>query len=314
MVNKQNKRTAKGPQHKKLNQITRKTDFVFSLIFVMISLLCLIPLVFVVIISFTDQGSILLNGYSFFPSKWSLEAYRTLFTASKSLYRTLGNSVFITVVGTVLGLYLNAIMGYTVSRRNFKFRKLYNYIVFIPMVFYGGLVPTYMIVTQVLHLRDSLWAVILPLCISSFYVIVLRTFFTTTVPESLIESARLDGASQATIFFKIVLPISLPALATIALFLAFAYWNDWYQAMLYTSGVPDKWPLQYALISIERDMSFITNNPTLSTVSKAQMLKNLPAEGVRMAMVVLSVIPIACTYPFFQRYFTSGLTIGSVKG
>lgn len=303
------------PEHTtKFNQIKRSTNLLFSLVFLVICFVCVVPLVFIVIISLTDQSSILMNGYSFFPSKWSFAAYHTLFTASQSLYTTLGNSVFITVVGTLLGLYMNSIMGYVLSRKTFRFHRLFNYIVFIPMVFYGGLVPTYMVVTQVLHLRDSLWAVILPLCVSSFYVIVLRTFFVSTVPESLVESARLDGATQGTIFFRIVLPISLPALATIALFLAFAYWNDWYQAMLYISGNSSKWPLQYALISIERDLTFITSNPMLSTVSKAQMLKNLPSDGVRMAMVVVSVIPIALSYPFFQRYFTSGLTVGAVKG
>lgn len=308
------KKQEKGTESSRFNRISQPTNILFSIIFILISLICVLPFLFVVIISFTAQSSITVNGYSFFPDAWSLEAYKTLFTASESLYTALGNSVFITVVGTVLGLYLNSIMGYVLSRKNFKFHKLYNYIVFIPMVFYGGLVPTFMVVTQVLHLRDSIWAIILPLAVSSFYVIILRTFFTTTVPESLIESAKLDGATQGTIFFRVVLPISLPALATIALFLAFAYWNDWYQAMLYVSGVQDKWPLQYALISIERDLSFLTNNPTLSSVSKAQMLKNLPSEGVRMAMVVVSVVPIAMTYPFFQKYFASGLTVGAVKG
>lgn len=298
----------------KYNRVSPGANFIFMIIFLIAALCCVIPMIFTIIVSFTDQSSIYTNGYSFFPSAWSVKAYTAMFQNSKAVFNSYGVSILITVVGTVIGLVLNATMGYVLSRKNFKFRKLYTYIVFIPMVFSGGMVSSYVIVSQFLKLSGTLWALILPLAVSSFNVIILRTFFTTTVPDSLIESGKIDGASQLRIFVQIVLPISLPALATVGLFLTFGYWNDWFQAMLYATSNPDIWPMQYTLIAIERNLQFLANNPTMAGMAAADVLKNLPPDGVRMAMVVLVVVPIACTYPFFQRYFISGLTIGAVKG
>lgn len=314
MAKKEEKLQEKNSALAKFNRIHPVTNVIFSLVFIFAALCCVIPLIFVIIISFTSDSSIRLNGYSFFPSEWSIKAYTAVFQNARAVLLAAWNSIFITIVGTVIGLVLNATMGYVLSRNSFKFKKLYTIFIFIPMVFNGGMVSSYMIVTQVLHLQDTVWAVILPLCVSSFYVIILRTFFTTTVPDSLIESGKIDGASQLRIFFQIVLPISLPALATIGLFLAFAYWNDWFNAMLYNATTQDAWPLQYMLISIEKNLEFLANNPAFSGMNAQEMLKNLPQDGVRMALVVITVIPIACTYPFFQRYFVSGLTIGAVKG
>ena len=168
-----------------------------------------------------------------------------------------------------------------------------------------------MINTQILGLKNTYWALILPLCCSSFYVIIMRTFFQTTVPDEIIESGKIDGASQLRIFVQLVLPISLPALATIALFLTFAYWNDWYQASLYIeSNQHDLFPLQYVLVNIEKNIQYLANNDmAMSANSNA-----LPSETMRMAIVVISVVPIMFSYPFFQKYFISGLTIGAVKG
>ncbi len=244
---------------------------------------------------------------------WSLTAYSTLWDSRESIVRAFGISVLITVVGTVLGLFLNASMGYVLSRNSFKFKGLYTIIVFIPMIFNGGMVSSFLIMTQLLHLRDNLLALILPLAVSSFNIIIMRTFFTTTVPDSLVESGKIDGASQLRIFFQIVLPISLPAMATIGLFLSFAYWNDWWQALMYLNN-QDLYPLQYVLISIERNIDFVTKNAAYMGMSAVEISAKLPQDGVKMALVVIAVLPIACSYPFFQRYFVSGLTIGAVKG
>lgn len=298
----------------KFNRVKPVTNIIYSLVFIILALMCLIPLIFVIIISFTDTQSIAIQGYSFFPSGWSVQAYESMFANSYSLLRALGNTLFVVVVGTVLGLVLNATMGYVLSRSNFKLKKLYTWIVFIPMVFNGGMVSSFMVNTNVLHLKDTIWALILPLAVSSFYIIILRTFFTTTVPDSLIESGKIDGASQLRIFFQIVVPISLPALATVGLFLAFTYWNDWFQALLYVTNETALWPLQYMLMSIEKNLQFLAQNPAMAGMAAAELLAKLPQDGVRMALVVLTVVPIACTYPFFQRYFISGLTIGAVKG
>ena len=222
-------------------------------------------------------------------------------------------SIVVTVGGTVLGLFLNASMGYVLSRSSFKLKKLYTWIVFIPMVFSGGMVSMYLIITQFLYIQDTLLVLILPLAVASFYVIILRTFFQTTVPDSLIESGKIDGASQLRIFFQIVLPISLPALATIGLFLSFAYWNDWWQAYMFINE-KSLWPLQYFLIQIDRSIQAMINNAQYIGVSAVELANRIPTDGMKMALVVVIVIPIACSYPFFQKYFISGLTIGAVKG
>ncbi|MEG2429149.1 MAG: carbohydrate ABC transporter permease, partial [Oscillospiraceae bacterium] len=284
-----------------------------SVVFIIASLCAIVPLIFVVIISFTSKESIASIGYSFMPESWSIEGYKTLWDTRASIGTSFMISIFITLFGTVVGLFLNATMGYVLSRRSFKLRKLYTWIVFIPMIFNGGMVANFVVMRNILHLDNNLLSLILPLAVTSFYVIILRTFFTTTVPDSLIESAKIDGASQLRIFFQIVLPISLPALATIGLFLSFAYWNDWFQAMLYIDN-EDLFPLQYVLVKIDRQIDFMIRNSTAMGMSAMEMLDKMPQDAVKMAMVVVAVVPIACSYPFFQRYFVSGLTIGAVKG
>ena len=186
-------------------------------------------------------------------------------------------------------------------------------LVFIPMVFNGGLVSTYFIVSQFLHLKNTLWALILPLSVSSFNVVICRTFLKTTIPEELIESAKMDGATQFKIFFQIVLPISLPVIATIGLFLCFAYWNDWYQSMLYIDN-QRLYSLQALLNAIMTNINMLAQNAATLGASMADMVANMPKEAARMAIVVIIVLPIACAYPFFQKYFISGLTVGAVKG
>ena len=297
----------------KFNRVSMPVNILFSVIFIIAALCCVIPLIFVIIISFTDKTSIAAIGYSFVPQKWSFAAYEMLWDSKESILRAFGISIFITVVGTVLGLFLNASIGYVLSRKSFKFRKLYTWIVFIPMIFNGGMVSTYLVYTQLLGLRDNILVLILPLAVSSFNVIILRTFFTTTVPDSLIESGKIDGASQLRIFFQIVLPISLPALATIGLFLCFGYWNDWWNAVMYITDAK-LYPLQYVLINIEKSMDFFTQNAAFIGYEAYELQQRLPQDGMRMALVVVIVLPIACAYPFFQKYFVSGLTIGAVKG
>ncbi len=186
-------------------------------------------------------------------------------------------------------------------------------VVFIPMVFNGGLVSTYFITSSFLGLKNTVWALILPLAVSSFNVIICKTFFKSTIPESLIESAKLDGARQFTIFFRIVLPISLPVLATIGLFLCFSYWNDWYQSMLYIDD-QKLLSLQALLNTILTNINMLAQNAASLGVTQAELLANMPKEAARMAIVVIIVFPIACAYPFFQKYFISGLTVGAVKG
>lgn len=297
----------------RFNRVSQPVNVLFVVIFIILALMCVIPVIFVGIISFSSNASIQEIGYRFRPNEWSYGAYEYLWIERSSIGDAFFVSIFVTIVGTLVGLLLNSTMGYVLSRRSFKLRKLFTYLIFIPMLFSGGLVGSFLINTRVLHLGNTYFALILPIAVSSFYIIIMRTFFQTTIPDSIIESAKIDGASQLLIYFKIVIAISLPAFATIGLFLSFAFWNDWFSTLLYIqSDHQHMYPLQYVLISIERNMEYLTRNAQY--MSPDAQASRIPAETTRMAIVMLVVLPIAMSYPYFQKYFISGLTIGAVKG
>lgn len=295
-----------------LNQITKPANFLFNIVFVFMAVICIIPVFFVFMISISSEDSIRMNGYRFIPEAFSPESYLFLFREIEMIVSALGVSVLITCVGTVLGLMLTTLMGYVLSRSTYKLKGICTMLVFIPMVFNGGMLSSYVVNTQFLQLKNSMWALVLPLCVSSFNVIICKTFFKTNIPDSVIESAEIDGASQFQIFGKIALPLSKPLLATIALFLTFGYWNDWFQSSLYITNTK-LFSLQALLDHLQRNMEMMASNPSLG-VTMAQYMNAMPKEGARMAMAILIIIPIACCYPFFQRYFISGLTVGAVKG
>lgn len=297
----------------RFNRVSKTANFILNIIFLLMALACIIPVLLVVAISFSAEASITEYGYRFIPKIFSLEGYEFLLSQGKMIIRALGVSVFVTIIGTALGVLLTTLMGYVLSRPGYKLNGFLTMVVFIPMVFNGGLVSTYYVVSQLLELKNTVWALILPLSVSSFNVVICRTFFKTTVPESLIESAKMDGASQFTIFSRIVLPISQPVLATIGLFLCFAYWNDWYQSMLYIED-SKLYSLQALLNAILTNIQMLAKNAATVGLGAAEMLANMPQEAARMAIVVIIVAPIACAYPFFQKYFISGLTLGAVKG
>lgn len=295
----------------RFNRVTPASNALYSALFIFIAAICVLPVIFVIIISFTSEKSIGVYGYSFFPKELSLSSYRYVWNMRAIVGRSFLNSIGITVVGTCLGVVLTATMGYTLSRRNYRFRNFFTWFIFIPMLFRGGTLASYVVNTQVMNLKDTYWALILPICCSTFNIIIMRTFFTTTVPDEMIESGKIDGASQLRIFVQLVLPICLPAVATIALFLTFAYWNEWYHASIYLStNRSDLFPLQYVLVSIEQKIQWLINNAN-NIGADAQ---DVPSETMRMAIVVIAVVPIMFSYPFFQKYYISGLTVGAVKG
>jgi putative aldouronate transport system permease protein len=289
------------------------TDAVFNVLLLILAAVCLVPVLLVVAISFSDQMTVQESGYRLIPRVVSFEGYTFLWEQRAMILRSLGMSLFVTGAGTVVGIVLTTSMGYILSRAEYKLRNFFTWVVFIPMVFNGGLVSTYFVTSQFLRLRNSPWALILPLCVSSFNVVVCKTFFRSTIPDSVVESAKIDGASQFTIFFRIVLPLSLPVIATIGLFLSFAYWNDWFQAMLYIDDMK-LYTLQAFLNRLLTDINAMAQQALILGASQAEMIMKMPREAARMAIVVVVVLPIACAYPFFQRYFISGLTIGAVKG
>jgi len=273
--------------------------------------LCVFPFLFVVIISFSDEMALSKNGYRIIPEQWSLKAYKYVFQSGDQLLQSYGVTILVTVIGTILSLVLIALFSYAISRRSFKYRNFFAFFAFFTMLFNGGLVPTYIVVTQLLGLKDSMWALILPLTVNAFYIMIMRTFFSISVPESIIEAGKIDGASELGIFTRLVLPLSLPGLATIGLFSTLGYWNDWFNALLYIDN-PNLVPLQAMLMRIENSMQFILQNSNNPSVNVG-LLSSLPQESSRMAMVVLATGPIVLAYPFFQRYFVQGLTIGAVK-
>ncbi|MGN7765461.1 carbohydrate ABC transporter permease [Paenibacillus sp. 22594] len=297
-------------KNRDINAISPLWNFIFNVGVCLFALSCIFPFIFIIIISFTDEKTLALNGFSILPEVLSLDAYRFLMRSGEQMVQSLGVTLAVTVIGTVLTLYLVSTYAYAISRKNFDQRRFFSFLAFFTMLFSGGLVPGYIVVTQVLHLRDTLWALIFPSILNAFYIIVMRTFFTTTVPDAIIESAKIDGATEFGIYTRIVLPISLPGIATIGLFSTLGFWNDWFNALLYIDN-PNLIPLQTLLIRIQNNMDFIVQNS--SQVVSYDIAATLPTETVRMAMVVLATLPIALAYPFFQKYFIQGLTIGSVK-
>lgn len=302
---------AKEESGQSLNQIKKSTNIVFNIVFLILAVMCVIPLLFVFSISITDEEALRTNGYQLIPSVLSGSAYKFLWNERGMILRAAFMSILVTIVGTIIAIALDTSMGYVVSRRNFKLKTLYTWLIFIPMVFNGGMLASYVVVNNILGLSNTIWALILPLACSSFSVTICRTFFRTTVPDSIIESAKIDGAGQFRIWSQIVMPISKPVIATIGMFAAFGYWNDWFQASLY---IQDKnlQTLQSLLNNIQKNIEYIANNP-YGGLSLQQYKSSMPTESVRMAIAIVIIVPIACTYPFFQKYFISGLTIGSVK-
>ena len=294
-----------------LNQTKTSTNIVFNIVFLILAVMCVIPLLFVFSISITDEEAIRQNGYQLVPQALSNAAYEFLWNERLTILRAAFMSVLVTIVGTIISIALNTSMGYVVSRRNFKLKKLYTWLIFIPMVFNGGMLASYVVVSNILGLNNSIWALILPLACSLFSVTICRTFFRTTVPDSIIESAKIDGAGQFRIWSQIVLPISKPVMATIGMFAAFGYWNDWFQASLYIQDTKLQ-TLQSLLNQMQKNIEYIANNP-YGGLSMQEYKLSMPTESVRMAIAIVIIVPIACTYPFFQKYFISGLTIGSVK-
>jgi len=283
----------------------------FNLIAGLFSLACVFPFLFIVILSFTDEKTLARNGYSLFPEKWSLEAYKYIFKAGDQLLRSYGVTVFVTVVGTVLSLIFISLFAYAISRKSFKYRTFFSFFAFFTMLFNGGLVPTYIVTTKLLGLQNSIWALIMPLAVNAFYIMIMRTFFSTMIPDAIIESGRIDGAGEFGIFLRLVIPLALPGLATIALFSTLGYWNDWFNALLYIED-PSIVPLQSMLMRIENSMQFILQNSSNPSIGVG-VLQSMPQDTSRMAMVVLATGPIVLAYPFFQRYFIQGLTVGAVK-
>ncbi|OBR63723.1 sugar ABC transporter permease [Paenibacillus oryzae] len=296
------------------NQLSKPAAFGIQAFFIIYSLICIIPVVLIIMVSFSNETTVVRDGYQFWPAAFSFEAYEFLFKDPTQIIRSYGISIFVTVVGTLLSLVIMALYAYPISRRDFPHAKFFTFFVFFTMLFGGGLVPWYLVYVQMLGLKDNIWALILPLMISAFFVLIIRTFFITTIPNAVLESAKIDGAGEMKIFIKIVLPLSLPVLATVALFQTLTYWNDWFLSLVFITKDANI-TVQYLMYKMMLNIQFLANNSNVANaIRSAGGTFRFPSETVRMAMVIVGIGPIIFAYPFFQKYFVKGLTVGAVKG
>jgi putative aldouronate transport system permease protein len=286
-----------------------------NLFFVFFIGLILVPFVLLVVISFTDNNEILQKGYRFWAENWSTAAYQTLFENPRMVVDAYKVTIFVTVLGTALHVLICALFAYPLTFRNLPGQKFFTFFMFFTMLFSGGLVASYIINTQFLGFKNSYMGLIVPLMFSPFNVLVIRTYFATSFPKEIEESAKIDGASDFRIFFQMVLPLSAPVLATVGLFSALGYWNDWFQSLLYISK-DDMFSLQYVMLKTMRAIEAMQRLMALgvSSAEAIEKLRQLPTESVQFAMVTLGIGPIIMAYPFFQRFIVKGLTVGAIKG
>lgn len=284
--------------------------FFIHLIFILVSLACIIPLLLVLSISFTNEYSLNVDGYSFIPAVTSLDAYKYVFSGASSVIRAYGVTIAVTVIGTVIHLLTSAMLAYGITRKEVTFRNIIMFVVFFPVLFSGGLVPYYILMVRVLHLKNTLLVLIAAGLVAPMNVIIMKNYF-KSIPESLIESARIDGSGEYRTLFQIVMPLSTPSLATIGLLTAIGYWNNWMQCSLFIEK-KELYTLQYLLQSLMNNIAYLQGNmDKVKGMEKA--LGNLPNEGARMATCIVSIGPIILLYPLIQKYFEKGLTIGAVK-
>lgn len=289
------------------------SQYILGFCLTLYTLFCLLPIVLVFIVAFTDEKTLATDGFSFFPAKWSLDGMNCVLKYGSQLIVSYGVTIFITVAGTVIGLLVMSLFAYALSRKDFRLRKFLSIFLIIPMLFSGGQLASYVIFTSVYGMKDSIWLLILPLSVSTMNVIILRTYVVTSIPEELMESARIDGAGEYRTFFQIVFPLMKPALAAVGFMLATAYWNDWQNALLYITS-DSKTPLQLLLIRIQKSIEVLLNSRNIPSSALAAMQGSIPKESSIMATVIVVIGPIMIAYPFFQKYFVKGLTVGSVKG
>jgi putative aldouronate transport system permease protein len=286
------------------------SKIVIHSIFIMFALLCVIPIIAILSISFSREADIFQYGYRLIPIKFSFLPYEFIFRNPKQILNAYTVSIIVTAMGGFVGLLITAMVSYPLSRSDFPIRKKLSLFVLFTMLFNGGMVPWYIVVSNILHLKNSILVLILPYLANAWYVLLLRTFF-QKISFEIIEAAKIDGSSEYRIFFTIILPLAKPALATVGLFLMLQYWNDWWLAMMFIDK-ESLVPLQYMLARMMANIEFITRHA--NNLPASIDIRSLPKETARMGMCVLAAGPMLFVFPFFQKYFVKGLTVGSVKG
>jgi putative aldouronate transport system permease protein len=293
-------------QHDKLQQT------LMHLFMILLVLCCILPFLLMVIASFTEEATLTRNGYSFFPEALSLETYRYIIRSAGTIFRGYLMTIIVTVIGTGCNLLLTILFAYPLSRKDLPYRGILSFFLFFTMLFNGGLVPTYMMYANTFHIKNTVFALIIPsLMMNAFYVIMMRSFFSASIPDSLIEAAKLDGASEMKILGRVILPLSKPMVVTLVLMVGLGYWNDWMNGLYYVTE-QKLFTIQMILNNMINNIEFLTRNASMLGTAASNM--KIPQVGIRMGIAVIAVLPILVIYPFLQKYFVKGIVIGGVKG
>lgn len=291
---------------------SKALERVALIVLIVLSLFCIVPLLLVVTSSFTSEKALYTYGYSLFPAEISLDAYRYLLASKDRLFRSYLLSFVVTFLGTGTSVTITTLLAYPLSKRDLPGRNFFSFFIFFTMLFNGGLIPTYLVYSQTLHIKDTLWALIVPgLLMSGFSVILVRTYLTTNIPLDILDAAEIDGASQYRTFFSIVVPMSLPILATIGFMTGLSYWNDWQNGLYYLVRRTDLFTIQNLLNRIQSSADALKNSTANEMFAQGM---DIPSVGARMAISVFAILPMLVVYPFFQKGFIKGITIGGVKG
>ena len=295
-----------------MNKYSKGFTLFAHIILIIASISCVYPFLLLIMASFTEETTLIKNGYSIFPEKFSMEAYEYIFAQAGTIFRAYGITLLVTAVGTVIGLFITSMLAYTLAQNNIPGGKILSFIVVFSMLFNGGLVSTYLWYTGSLHLKNTIWALLVPGLITNGFLIMIATnYFRTSVPKVVVEAARVDGAGEFRIFFTIVVPFSKPILAAIGIMQGIGYWNDWRNGLYYLTD-PKYFNIQNILNRMIQEISFLSSSDAGGYAS--EYAGSIPTASVRMAIAVIAVIPILVIYPFFQKQFARGLTVGSVKG
>lgn len=281
------------------------------IVLVLMSLAAVIPFLLLMISSLTDNSTIVRNGYSFFPERFSLEAYEYLFSNSNQIFRAYGITIFTTLLGTALNLTISTLLAYPLSRKDFMFNKVLSFMVVFSILFRGGMVPTYLVYTTIFNIKNTIWGQIMPSLMNGFYVLLIRSYFSTNIPMEIIEAAKIDGATEVRSFWSVVLPLSVPILASIGLLVGISFWNNWYNGLLFITDRSLK-SIQNILNSMMSNIQYLTSGASGADVKVST--EDLPSYTVQMAIGVVGALPIIVIYPFFQKFFVKGIALGAVKG
>ena len=284
------------------------------IVLIILSLLAILPMILMVMSSFTDNDVLIAEGYKFIPSKFSAYAYEYIFNTGNSVIRAYGVSVVLTAVGTALSLAITTMLAYAISIKDLPGRKWITFAIVFSMLFNGGLVPTYMVYTNIFNLKNTFLALLFPgLLMNAFNIMLMKSYFVSSIPGEILDAAYIDGASETMTFFKIVIPLSKPIMATVALFAGIGYWNDWMNGYIYITKRTELYSVQNLLNRMMQNIQFLSQSS--SNVQNANSgLSAIPLASVRMAMATVGILPIIVMYPFVQKYFVKGITLGGVKG